>query len=104
MKRISLVWKRPELSDAGFRELWLGEHVALAKQLPGLREYVIDIVMDGPEGAPAGIAMVRFDSRRALDRALQDPALKANLLRTRGDFAESVQTLFVEEHVIVSGR
>ena len=52
IKRISLVWKRPELSDTQFRRIWLGEHVEYAKQLPGVREYTIDFVTAAPEGAP----------------------------------------------------
>ena len=101
IKRTSLVWKRPELSDAEFRRLWLGEHVEYAKQLPGLREYVIDFVTDGPSGAPAGIATVRFDSREALDAAFAIPHLKENLLRTRDQFAASVQVTIVDENVVV---
>lgn len=104
IKRTSLVWKKPALSDTEFRKLWLGEHVAYAKQLPGLREYVIDFVTEGPEDAPAGIATVRFDTREALARAFQIPALKAGLMRTRDHFAESVQVLFVDENVIFRGK
>jgi uncharacterized protein (TIGR02118 family) len=104
IKRVSLVWKRPGLSDAEFREIWLGEHARLAQQLPGLREYAIDFVTDAPPGAPAGIATIRFDNRAALDAAFQVPNLKEELLRTRNTFAESVQVLFVEEVVVVSNR
>src|SRR5690349_4368368 len=49
IKRISLVWKRPTLSDAEFRKIWLGEHVEFAKQLPGVREYTIDFAIDPPK-------------------------------------------------------
>jgi hypothetical protein len=101
IKRTTLLWKKAGLSDAQFRALWLGEHVAHARRMPGLREYVIDFVTDGPEGAPAGVATVRFDTRDALDRGFQDPTLRPNLLRTRDAFAEAVQVLFVDEHVIV---
>jgi uncharacterized protein (TIGR02118 family) len=101
VKRTSLVWKRPELSAAEFRRLWLGEHMAHAKRLPGLSEYVIDFVKEGPAQGPAGIATVRFESRAALDAAFGEPALKENLLRTRDEFAHSVQLLFVDEEVIV---
>jgi uncharacterized protein (TIGR02118 family) len=101
IKRTSLVWKRPELSDAEFCRLWLGEHVQYAKQLPGLREYVIDFVRDAPSGSPAGIATLRFDTREALEAAFSDPELKENLLRTREQFAESVQVMIVDEHVVV---
>jgi hypothetical protein len=101
IKRTSLVWKRPELTNAEFRRLWLGEHAVRAKRLSGLREYVIDFVQDGPAEGPSGIATVRFDSRAALDAAFGDPALKGDLLRTREEFATSVQLLFVDEEVIV---
>jgi uncharacterized protein (TIGR02118 family) len=98
------VWKRAELSAAEFRELWLGEHAAYAKQLPGLREYVIDFVQEGVEGAPAGIANIRFDDRNALDAAFGVPFLKEQLARTRDGFAETVQPLIVEECVVVAHR
>jgi uncharacterized protein (TIGR02118 family) len=101
IKRTSLVWKRPELSESEFRRLWLGEHVAYAKQLPGLREYVIDLVRDGPSDAPAGIATLRFDSREALEAAFSVPHLKDNLLRTREQFARAVQVMLVDEHIVV---
>lgn len=101
VKRTSLVWKRDGLSEAVFRELWLGEHVAHAKQLPGLLEYVIDFVTEGPPGSPAGLATVRFETREALDHAFQLPALQKDLLRTRETFADSVKGLFVDEYVVV---
>lgn len=101
IKRISLVWKRPELSDTDFRRLWLGEHAEYAKQLPGVREYTIDFVTEGPPGAPAGIATLRFDSREALEAAFSLPHLKEDLLRTREQFAESVQVMIVEECSVV---
>ena len=101
IKRTSLVWKRPELTDEEFRRLWLGEHVAYAKQMPGVREYVIDFIPNAPEGVPSGIATLRFDSREALDRAFADPELKAHLMRTRDQFASAVQVMIVDEQVIV---
>jgi hypothetical protein len=103
IKRISLVWKRPELSDSEFRARWLGEHVSYARCLAGLREYVIDFVTEGPAGAPAGIATLRFDSREALDLAFSDPLIGKELVRTRDTFAKAVHVLLVDEHTIVSG-
>src|SRR4051794_5770176 len=101
IKRVSLVWKRPELTDAEFCRIWLGEHVDYAKQLPGVREYVIDFITDAPKGAPSAIATLRFDSREALEAAFRDPQLKDNLMRTRQQFAEEVQVVLVDEHVVV---
>ena len=101
IKRISLVWKRSDLSDADFRRIWLGEHVAYAKKLPGVKEYTIDFSTDGPNGAPDAIATLRFDTREALDAAFSDPYLKDNLVRTREQFASDVQVMLVDEHVVI---
>lgn len=101
IKRTSLVWKRPELSDAEFRQIWLGEHVAYAKQLPGVREYTIDFVTDAPPSAPSAIATLRFDSREALDAAFSIPHLKDNLVRTREHFAAAVQVMIVDEVAVI---
>jgi uncharacterized protein (TIGR02118 family) len=104
IKRMSLVWKRPELSDAAFRQLWLGEHVAYAKRLAGMREYVIDFVTKGPREGPSGIATLRFDSREALDATFADPGLSPHLVRTREEFARAVEVMIVDEHIVVPRR
>jgi uncharacterized protein (TIGR02118 family) len=97
IKRVSLVWKRRELSDVEFRRIWLGEHVDIAKQLPGVREYIIDFVTDTVPGGPSAIAVLRFDSRQALDAAFSVPHLREGLLRTRDQFAEDVKVMIVDE-------
>ena len=102
IKRTSLVWKRPELSDADFRRIWLGEHVDYAKQLPGVREYVIDFIPTAPADMPSAIATLRFDSREALDAAFNISHLKQGLMRTRDQFAKAVQVSIVEECVVVA--
>jgi uncharacterized protein (TIGR02118 family) len=101
IKRVSLVWKRPELSDAEFRELWLGEHVDYARKIPGVREYTIDFTNNGPLGAPAGIATLKFDDEVALDKAFSDPQLNQHLKRTREEFAQHVQIIIVDENKVI---
>ncbi len=85
----------------GVSELWLGEHVEYARKLVGLREYVIDFATEAPSGAPSGIATLKFDTREALDAAFGVSDLKENLFRTREQFADQVQVLYVDEHVVV---
>jgi uncharacterized protein (TIGR02118 family) len=101
IKRVSLVWKHAHLSDAEFRRLWLGEHVDFARRLPGVREYVIDFVPNAPDGGPAGIATLRFDSRAALEAAFSDPQLNEDLRRTREQFAQRVQVMIVDEQIVI---
>lgn len=78
---------------------WTGEHVELAKRLPGLRGYAIHVL---DEAAPYdGIAITTFDTRADAERAFADPELAGGLARTREEFAASVEVYFAEEHVIV---
>ncbi len=99
-KRITVVRKRPHLTSSQFEEAWLGEHIEYARRLPGLREYVINLVTAGPPGAPDGLATVRFDTRDACEAAFATPWLSEGLLRTREEFAERADVLFVDERVI----
>jgi len=100
IRRLSLVRKRPELTRAEFLDRWTGEHVEIAKRLPGLRGYVIHI-LDGDTPPFDGIAVTTFDSREEAERAFADPELADGLRRTRDEFAASVEVYFVEEHIIV---
>jgi len=100
IRRFSLVRKRPELSREEFLARWTGEHVEIAKQLPGLRGYVIHII-DAEAPPYDGIAITTFDSRDDAERAFADPALAAGLARTRDEFAAAVEVYFGQEHVIV---
>ena len=100
IRRLSLVRRRPELSREEFLARWTGEHVELAKRLPGLRGYVIHI-LDGDDPPYDGIAVTTFASREDAERAFATPELSEGLRRTRDDFAESVEVFFAEEHVIV---
>jgi uncharacterized protein (TIGR02118 family) len=104
IKRTSLVWKRPELTDAEFRAAWLGEHAALARQIPGAREYAIDFIPDAPADLPSGIAVLRFDNAAALAQAFSDPTLVAELHRTRAQFAARVEVFLVDETILFSSH
>ena len=100
IRRFSLVKRRPELSRDEFLARWTGEHADIAKQLPGLRGYVIHI-LDGDDPPYDGIAITTFDSLEDAERAFGDPDLAAGLGRTRDDFAASVEVYFAHEHVVV---
>jgi uncharacterized protein (TIGR02118 family) len=99
-RRISLVRKRPDLTREEFLARWTGEHVEIAKRLPGLRGYVIQI-LDGADPPVDAIAITTFDSRDEAERAFADPEIAEGLRRTRDEFAASVDVYFAEEHTIV---
>jgi uncharacterized protein (TIGR02118 family) len=101
IKRLSLVWKRPDLSTADFAAAWLGDHADAARRLAGVREYTVDVITHPPAGVPDGIATLRFDSREACDAAFADPELGEFLRATRDEFAERVEVVFVDENLVV---
>lgn len=92
--------KLPELSREEFLARWTGEHVEIARRLPGLRGYVIQI-LEGVSPPYDGIAITTFDTREDAERAFAVPELAEGLRRTRDDFAASVDVFFAEEHPIV---
>jgi hypothetical protein len=104
IKRTSLVWKRPGLSDAEFKSLWLGDHATEARELKGLREYVVDFIPDASPELPSGIAVVRFDDMAALSAAFSDTCLHARLLASRETFAARVEVFIVDENIVFPKR
>ena len=87
---------------AAFDKYYRETHIPLAKTLPGLREYTIsDGRVDGLAGTPAYlVAVLRFDSRAALDAALASPegtATAADL----GNFATGGATIAIFEGKVV---
>ncbi|GAC1301011.1 MAG: EthD family reductase [Vulcanimicrobiaceae bacterium] len=65
-----------------FEQYYHGTHVPIAKRLPGLRSYTINV---GAIGSPAGaapyylVAILTFDSMAAVQAALQSPEGQATV-------------------------
>ena len=85
--------RRPELSQPLFFDWWLGPHRALAEQLPGLRQYIISLSADTPEGPFDGMATLRRVITSAVVKEAQQHSVAHTSDRIR---------LFVEEHRIRS--
>ena len=67
MKAIILLTRRDGDTPEGFRRWWLEEHAPLARQLPGLRKLVFNLVEgDAPHD---GVAELWFDSVADLEAA-----------------------------------
>jgi uncharacterized protein (TIGR02118 family) len=84
--RSGLIQKKPQWSDEEFRRYWREHHGALAAQLPGLRRYEQNHVIDsvqrgisyerGPEQLD-GFSMLWFDSEEAMRVAIASDAGQA---------------------------
>ena len=70
-KAIILLTRRDGTSHAEFAAWWLERHAPLARQLPGCRRLVFNLVEPDAAGSNAvdGISELWFDSREAFDAA-----------------------------------
>ena len=111
-KAIILLTRGADQSPEDFRRWWLEEHAPLARQLPGLRGLVFNLVSvdlntdatTPPGGSPLpydGVSELWFDSREAFDAAYATELGK----QVASDSLRHVSgrlRLFVEEHTQVA--
>ena len=73
--------------------------------MPEVLEYTVDVARNGTTaGSWDAVATLRFADEASMQRSLQEPAVAAALARTRDDFAEAVEVLLVDEHVLIPGQ
>jgi uncharacterized protein (TIGR02118 family) len=101
-KRIGLQRKRADLSHEQFVAHWVNVHAELAKRLPKLRRYSINVVDRGrhPDFGYDGFSELWFDSRADCEAAFKSPEGIA-VLADLPNYVDSVDPVFLEEHRIV---
>jgi uncharacterized protein (TIGR02118 family) len=101
MQRVAIYLKhRTDLVQPVFFDWWLGQHRALAEQLPGLRRHTISLAADAQDGLFDGMAELWFDDLVAADAAFASPAGQA----ARADVDAHVarrERLNLTEHTII---
>ena len=101
MQRVVIYLKRrAELLQPVFFDWWLGQHRALAEQLPGLRRYIISLAADAQEGPFDGMAELWFDDLAAADAAFASPAGEAARADADAHVARR-ERLNLTEHTII---
>jgi len=105
LKFMVVLYRRPELTSAEFREHLLEVHGPLAKRLPGLKKYAQNYVCADTKRKPPGwdaIVELYFDSWDAMEAAWASPQgaasdadlpLFADLTRTTWSVVEEVTFL-----------
>lgn len=76
IKLIALVRKKASMTTEEFRDYWINVHAPLAKRIPGMRGYRINVADDSAGMPPApydGSAEIWFDDRPAMQRGLASP-------------------------------
>ena len=89
------------MTEEQFAKYWLGGHAPLARKMPGLRKYVVNLVKRPPDREPEynGVVELWFDDRDSMKKAFASPEGQ----QTQKDsqtFTSKMMTLFIDEHVI----
>ena len=101
-KRIGLLRRRADLTQEQFVHYWLTVHAPLAKRLPNVRRYSINVVDRDryPALGHDGFSELWFDSQAECEAAFASPEGVA-LLADLKNYVESANPVFIEEHQIV---
>jgi uncharacterized protein (TIGR02118 family) len=101
-KLIVLLKKKDNITEEEFTRHWLNTHVPLAKTLPGVRRYVVNLVKKPPNREPDfhGVVELWFDDVASMKKAFASPAGQVTQQDSH-KFTSSVSTLFVEERQLI---
>jgi len=101
-KMMILLKKKTEFSDDEFARYWLETHARLAKKMPGLRRYVVNIVRRPPNREPDynGVVELWFDDQASMKKAFSSPEGTATQKDTEA-FTSGPTTMYIDEHTIL---
>jgi len=101
-KRIGLQRRRADLSYEQFVAHWVNVHAELAKRLPKLRRYSVNLIDREryPHFEYDRFSELWFDSQADFETAFSSPE-GVRLLSDLKNYVEGVDPVFVEEHQIV---
>jgi len=101
-KMMILLKKKPGLSDEGFARYWLETHASLAKKMPGLRRYIVNVVRRPPGREPEyhGVVELWFDDQAGMKKAFSSPEGAATQRDTEA-FTSGLTTMYIDEHPII---
>ena len=100
-KLMVLLKKKVEFSDEEFARYWLETHAPLAKQMPGLRRYVVNVVRRPPGREPDyhGVVELWFDDVSSMKKAFTSPEGVATQKDTEA-FTSGLTTMYIDEHAV----
>jgi uncharacterized protein (TIGR02118 family) len=90
------------MTDVEFAKYWLDVHAPLARKMPRLRKYVVNIVKPPPNREPEydGVVELWFDNKDDMKNAFASPEGQATQ-KDSERFASLMTTLYTDEHTIV---
>ncbi|PWT75838.1 MAG: EthD family reductase [Proteobacteria bacterium] len=101
-KRLGFQRKKAGLTHEQFVAHWVNVHAQMAKHLPGLRRYSVNVIdrTRFPNFGYDGFSELWFDSEAACAAAFASP-MGVALLADLQNYVENVEAVFVEEYPIV---
>jgi uncharacterized protein (TIGR02118 family) len=101
-KMIILLKKKTSLTLEDFSKYWLETHAPLARKMPGLRRYVVNIVRRPPNREPEydGVVELWFDNVESMKTAFTSPEGKATQRDTEA-FASGLTSMYIDEYSIM---
>lgn len=110
LKRMSFLRRRPDVSPARFAHEWQAVHGPLVRNLPGVRGYRQNLVVqrESPKGHPVGeellpidgVVELWFDDTASLDAAFASPQGVETMAHAT-TFIDAITTFLVEPVVVV---
>jgi uncharacterized protein (TIGR02118 family) len=100
-KMMILLRKRENMSDGEFSKYFLEVHAPLAKKMPLLRKYVVNLVKPPPNREPdfSGVAELWFDDTESMKKAFAASEGQATQ-KDSEKFTSKTITMFIDEHPI----
>lgn len=96
-----LLKKKEDMTDEEFANYWLLTHAPLAKMLPGVRKYVVNLVKKPPERESQyqGVVELWFENTEIMKTAFASPE---GLLTSEDThkFVSSMTILYIDEREI----
>ena len=101
-KRLGFQRRKAGLTQEQFVAHWLNVHAEMAKHLPNLRRYSVNIIDRSrfPQFGYDGFSELWFDSEADCEAAFNSP-VGVELLADLKNYVEGSQPLFVDEYRIV---
>ncbi len=101
IKLVGFVRRRGDLNRQAFVEHWTGPHASIAKRLPGVRGYTINVLPDANDSGFDGIYEMWFDSQDDLDRARNSTVMQEELPADRPKFLSYWVSFVADERRMV---
>lgn len=104
LKRMSILRKRPDISDEKFQDQWFNMHSILVKRLPGIAGYRQNLVIDGARNAKGerlvdGMVELWFPDGETIDTAFQSDIGITTMTHAK-EFISEITTYLVQPYEI----